>query len=65
MNNMKVKQISLLNRPEILNFNGEKDFFDSPGVSVPQSVQSVLQKAIIGGTQAWLGVNDDDEHAIY
>lgn len=57
MNMMKMKKISLLNRQEVLEFKGEKEFFNNNGVN--QLIQKVIHRAIIGGTQAWLGISED------
>jgi magnesium-transporting ATPase (P-type) len=62
MNHMNVKKMSLLNRSDILEFHGDKDFFDNQRV-IPE-IRKVIERAIIGGTQAWLGINNDYDHLI-
>jgi hypothetical protein len=52
--------MSLLNKEEILEFHGQKDFLESARI-IPE-IKNVIHRAIIGGTQAWLSINDDDEY---
>lgn len=62
MNKMDVKKMSLLNRQDILEFQGDKDFFSNSQVG--DKVVDVIQRSIIGGTQAWLGISNDVDHLI-
>ena len=48
MNHMNVKKMSLLNRSDILEFHGDKEFFENQRV-IPE-IKKIIERAIIGGT---------------
>jgi len=62
MNHMNVRKMSLLNRQEIIDFNGEQQFFAHNNVN--EKLSKVIHRCIIGGTSAWLGINEDPDHYV-
>ena len=45
-----------------MEFKGEHDYFNQEHVQVPHPIQEVLYRAVIGGTEAWLGISNDLDH---
>jgi hypothetical protein len=58
---MQVKKMTVTNGPNIIDFDkNDSNFLKS--LDVPNEVREVLKIAIIGGTDAWLSINNDEEH---
>ena len=62
MNHMNVRKMSLLNRQETIEFNGDQQFFENNNVN--DKLSKVIHRCVIGGTSAWLGINEDPDHFV-
>jgi len=62
LSQMDVRKLSVANRPDIAEFKNHtqdeaKSFYTDNQIS--QGISTIINRCIIGGTQAWLSVNND------
>ena len=62
-NRMEVGKIALINQESIIDYD-KKDRNFLENIEIPNELKDVVKQAIIGGTEAWLNVNNDEEHMI-